>query len=93
MILTTSQLVETTLGFYDNMNDEAANSYILSFILLRVGCVSKTYDFEQFLDMNREEKDQIIKEVRYRIEFSLLNFSGYLELVWKKSFNEFSIKR
>jgi hypothetical protein len=62
MILTTSQLVENTLAFYDNMDDEAGNSYILSFILLRVGCVSKTYDFEQFLDMNREEKDQTIKE-------------------------------
>ncbi len=62
MILTTSQLVENTLAFYDNMDDEAANSYILSFILLRVGCISKTYDFEQFIDMTREEKDKIIKE-------------------------------
>jgi hypothetical protein len=64
MIVTTSQLVENTLAFYDNMDDEAANSYILSFILLRVGCLSKTYDFEQFIDMNREEKDKMIKEVR-----------------------------
>ena len=62
MITATSQLVENTLALYDNMEDEAANSYILSFVLLRVGCVSKTYDFEQFLDMTREEKDQIIKE-------------------------------
>ncbi|CAF3710809.1 unnamed protein product [Rotaria sp. Silwood1] len=62
MILATSQLVENTLALYDNMDDEAANSYILSFILLRVGCLSKTYDFEQFIDMNREEKDMIIKE-------------------------------
>jgi hypothetical protein len=63
MISTTRQLVENTLALYDNLDDEAANSYILSFILLRVGCISKTYDFEQFIDMNREEKDQIIKEV------------------------------
>ncbi|CAF0835966.1 unnamed protein product [Rotaria sordida] len=62
MILATSQLVENTLALYDSMDDEAANSYILSFILLRVGCLSKTYDFEQFIDMNREEKDRIIKE-------------------------------
>ncbi|CAF0925752.1 unnamed protein product [Adineta steineri] len=62
MLLTTSQLVENTLALYDNMDDEAANSYILSFILLRVGCISKTYDFEQFIDMNREEKDKIIKD-------------------------------
>ncbi|CAF4831537.1 unnamed protein product, partial [Rotaria sp. Silwood2] len=61
MILATSQLVENTLALYDSMDDEAANSYILSFILLRVGCLSKTYDFEQFIDMNREEKDMIIK--------------------------------
>ena len=64
MLSTTSQLVENTLALYDSMDDEAANSYILSFILLRVGCVSKTYDFEQFIDMNREEKDKIIKDVR-----------------------------
>ncbi|UJR32357.1 hypothetical protein I4U23_019820 [Adineta vaga] len=62
MLLTTSQLVENTLALYDSMDDEAANSYILSFILLRVGCISKTYDFEQFIDMNREEKDKIIKD-------------------------------
>ena len=64
MLLTTNQLVENTLALYDSMDDEAANSYILSFILLRVGCVSRTYDFEQFIDMNREEKDKIIKDVR-----------------------------
>ncbi|CAF3359499.1 unnamed protein product [Rotaria socialis] len=62
MIAATVQLVENTLALYGSMDDEAANSYILSFILLRVGCISKTYDFEQFIDMNREEKDIIIKE-------------------------------
>ncbi|CAF1135968.1 unnamed protein product [Adineta ricciae] len=62
MLSTTRQLVENTLALYDSMDDEAANSYILSFILLRVGCVSRTYDFEQFIDMNREEKDKIIKD-------------------------------
>jgi hypothetical protein len=66
MVLATGQLVEHTLAFYDNMDDEAANSYILSFILLRVGCSSKTYDFEQFIDMTRDEKDKIIKDVRSR---------------------------
>lgn len=65
MITTTSQLVENTLAFYENLDDESANSYILSFILLRVGCISKTYDFEQFIDMTREEKDKIIKEVKF----------------------------
>jgi hypothetical protein len=66
MIITTSQLIENTLALYDNMDDEAANSYILAFILVRVGCITKTYDFEQFIDMNREERDKIIKEVRNR---------------------------
>ena len=64
MLLTTSQLVENTLALYDSMDDEAANSYVLSFILLRVGCASRTYDFEQFIDMSREEKDKIVKDVR-----------------------------
>lgn len=62
MIASTGQLVENTLALYENMEDEPANCYILSFILLRVGCVAKTYDFEQFLDLSREEKDAIVKE-------------------------------
>lgn len=80
MLLTTAQLIENTLALYDNMDDEAANSYILSFILLRVGCESKTYDFEQFSDFNREEKDRIIKEVRCRMEIKrhAYCFSSYM---------------
>ena len=27
------------------------------------GCSSKTYDFEEFINLNREEKHAIIKEV------------------------------
>lgn len=64
MISSIRELVENTLALYDTMDDEAANSYILSFILLRVGCTSKTYDFEEFFGMSREEKDKMIKDVR-----------------------------
>ena len=65
MILTTGQLVENILALYESMDDEAANSYILSFVLLRVGCSSKTYDFEQYIDLNRDEKEAVVKNVSY----------------------------
>lgn len=64
MILTTGELVENILALYETMDDEAANSYILSFVLLRVGCSSKTYDFEQYIDLNRDEKEAVVKHVR-----------------------------
>ena len=65
MILTTGQLVENILALYESMDDEAANSYILSFVLLRVGCSSKTYDFEQYIDLNRDEKEAVVKNVSH----------------------------
>ena len=67
MILATGQLVENILALYETMDDEAANSYILSFVLLRVGCSSKTYDFEQYIDIDRAEKESIVKNVRHQV--------------------------
>ena len=58
--------MENILALYETMDDEAANSYILSFVLLRVGCASKTYDFEQYIDLNRDEKEAVVKNVRHK---------------------------
>ena len=67
MILGTGQLVQNLLALYENLEDEAANCYILSFLLLRVGCLSKSYDFDDYLEMTRDEREKLIKDVSDRI--------------------------
>ena len=77
LISTTQQLIEDILGLYENMNDEASNSDVFSFLLLRVGCQAQTYDFEQFIDLTRDEKDQIIKTVHSSLCRFVLKFSYF----------------
>ena len=73
MIDGTKQLIENLLELYDNFDDNTANSYILSFVLLRVGCLSKSYDFQFYSQMNREERESFIEQV----SFSLFFFSSF----------------
>lgn len=71
MISRTKEIIENLLSLYENFDDETANSYVLSFLLLRVGCVAKTYDFEAFLDSNRAERDQLVKHVTTKTFLSI----------------------
>lgn len=57
----TKEILENLFYLYDQSDEETANSYVLSFILLRVGCEAKTYEFETFIESDRSERDQIVK--------------------------------
>jgi hypothetical protein len=63
MIDETSQLIGHLLGLYDNLEDDVANCYVVSFVLLRVGCVSKTYDYDEYRRMTRQDREKMIKQV------------------------------
>ncbi|CAF0956506.1 unnamed protein product, partial [Didymodactylos carnosus] len=62
MIQKTKDLVSNTIIRYNATEDGSANSYVLAFVLLRAGCEPAAYDFEDFMAMDREERDDLIKE-------------------------------
>ena len=78
MIVGTGELLENLLSLYENLEDEAANSYVLSFLLLRVGCQAKSYDFEDYREMSREEREKLIKDVSDHEERDDLGISFFL---------------